>query len=270
MFLCKKVLFISVLVIAIFNNTVFAKNEQDFSNIMTSNELVIMTENWPPLNYVKNEQLEGPAVDIVKEIQRKLNEKSAILVLPWKRSYSYILERKNTILFSMVYSQKRKDKFKWVGPIAQKRYSLYSKKDFNHTILSLDDAQPFIIGVQRGGFSEEFLEEKGFIHLAKANYASQNIQKLIRSRFDLLFESHSTYLTSIKQSKIKENDFKEVFVVKKSLMYIAFNKETDDNIVLQWQNAYDELYENGTIKKIYQKYDAEGLYWQKDKAIKLN
>ena len=36
-----------------------------------SAELTILTENLPPLNFIKNGVLMGPAVDIVKEIQKK-------------------------------------------------------------------------------------------------------------------------------------------------------------------------------------------------------
>ena len=99
-------------------------------NIQSSDNLVIMTEDWPPLNYVENEELTGPAVDIVREIQRKVNNTNKILVFPWKRAYAYTVEQKNKVLFSMVYSKKRDLLFKWVGPIAEKRYSLYANKSF--------------------------------------------------------------------------------------------------------------------------------------------
>ena len=35
-------------------------------------ELTILTENMPPLNYIENDVLVGPSVEIVKEIQRRL------------------------------------------------------------------------------------------------------------------------------------------------------------------------------------------------------
>ena len=37
-----------------------------------SAELLILTENLPPLNFIKEGTLMGPAVDIVKEIQRRV------------------------------------------------------------------------------------------------------------------------------------------------------------------------------------------------------
>ena len=37
-----------------------------------SQELTILTENLPPLNYVENGVLVGPSVEIVREIQRRV------------------------------------------------------------------------------------------------------------------------------------------------------------------------------------------------------
>lgn len=248
----KRFFFVSSTLIFILTNSSFAKDD-----------LAIMTENWPPLNYVKEDLLVGPSVDIVHAIQEKLNDKNEIVVLPWKRAYNYTLTKKNNILFSMARSEKRENLFKWIGPIAEKRYSFFAKKNFKFKINSLDDARKFTIGVQQGAHAEDFLARKGFKNLQKANTATQYIQMLAKNRFDLMLDSHSTVTKLIKELAMNKNDFKEVFVVKKTFLYIVFNKQTDDSIVLAWQKAYDELYAKGTIKEIYQKYDLEALYWQK-------
>lgn len=252
MFLLKRFFFISYTLIFVFTNSIFAKDD-----------LVIMTENWPPLNYVKENLLVGPSVDIVHAIQKKLKDKNKIVVLPWKRAYNYTLTEKNNMLFSIARSEKRENLFKWIGPIAEKRYSFFAKKNFKFKINSLDDAKKFTVGVQLGAHAEEFLKGKGFKNLQKINTGEQYIQMLSKNRFDLILDSHSTVMEFIKKLGMDKNDFKEVFVVKKTLLHMVFNKQTDDSIVLAWQKAYDELYEKGTIKEIYQKYDLEGLYWQK-------
>ena len=233
------------------------------TNVLANNDLTIMTENWPPLNYVENNVLKGPAVDIVKAIQKKIKNENKILVFPWKRAYTYALEQRNKVLFSMVHSKKRDLLFKWVGPIAEKRYSLYAKKGFTGKIKTLEDAKKFSIGVQREGFTEQYLESRGFTNLQKANNATQNARKLLRDRFELMFDSYSTFSKTVKQYEMNKNDFVEVLRVQRKLMYIAFNKYTPDETISLWQDAYNELYENGDIKAIFKKYDSEALYWNK-------
>ncbi len=233
------------------------------TNISANNDLTIMTENWPPLNYVENNVLKGPAVDIVRAIQKKIKNENKILVFPWKRAYTYALEQRNKVLFSMVHSTKRDLLFKWVGPIAEKRYSLYAKKGFTGKIETLEDAKKFSIGVQREGFTEQYLETRGFTNLQKANNATQNARKLLRERFELMFDSYSTFSKTIKQYEMNKGDFIEVLQVQRSLMYIAFNKYTPDETITLWQNAYNDLYESGEIEAIFKKYDAHALYWNK-------
>jgi len=232
-------------------------------NVFANNDLTIMTEDWPPLNYVEEGVLKGPAVDIVRAIQKKVNNKNKILVFPWKRAYSYTIEQKNKVLFSMVHSKKRDMLFKWVGPIAEKRYSLYAKKGFTGRVETLEDAKKYSIGVQREGFTEQYLETKGFTNLQKANNATQNARKLLRGRFELMFDSYSTFSKTVKQYKMNKNDFVEVLRVQRSLMYIAFNKYTPDETITLWQNAYNDLYESGEIESIFKKYDSQALYWNK-------
>jgi len=57
-----------------------------------SAELTILTENLPPLNYVKDGVLMGSSVEIVQEIQRRIGSKEPIQVFPWARAYRLVLE----------------------------------------------------------------------------------------------------------------------------------------------------------------------------------
>jgi polar amino acid transport system substrate-binding protein len=47
-----------------------------------SAELTILTENLPPLNYLREGKLVGPSVDIVREIQRRVESNEVIEVFP--------------------------------------------------------------------------------------------------------------------------------------------------------------------------------------------
>lgn len=53
-----------------------------------STELTILTENLPPLNYLKDGKLIGPSVEILKEIQKRVGSHAEIQVYPWAQSLS--------------------------------------------------------------------------------------------------------------------------------------------------------------------------------------
>ena len=94
--------------------------------------LTILTEDYPPLNYVENKELKGPSVDIVRAIQEKLGRADKIAdkisVYPWARAYRFLETRKNTALFSTARTSSRENQFKWVGPIAEKKIGMYAKR----------------------------------------------------------------------------------------------------------------------------------------------
>ncbi|NIQ88108.1 MAG: transporter substrate-binding domain-containing protein, partial [Deltaproteobacteria bacterium] len=106
-----------------------------------SAELIILTENLPPLNYVEDGVLVGPSVDTVKEIQRRVGSQEEIKVYPWARAYQMALEEENVVLFGMTHTEVRHDQFKWIGPLATKRDILVAKKGSGITINSLEDAK---------------------------------------------------------------------------------------------------------------------------------
>ena len=111
------------------------------SQPVLSAELTILTENLPPLNYVDNGTLVGPSVEIVREIQKRVGSQEQIQVYPWARAYKMALEKENVILFGMTYTDVRKNKFKWVGPLATKRDILVAKKGSGIKIKDLEDAK---------------------------------------------------------------------------------------------------------------------------------
>lgn len=160
----------------------------------------------------------------------------------------------------MTRTDTREDMFKWVGPIAEKRFSIYAKKDSPIVINDINDAGKYKIGVQRGGATEEHAVALGFKNLEYATKSVQNLMRLTNGKTDLWYESASTQLQAVKERGIDPDQIKEIFVAKKSMMYIAFNKETPDDIIAKWQKAYDELYASGEVETIFAKYEQQGLY----------
>jgi len=131
-----------------------------------SKQLTILTENLPPLNYLRNGVLVGPSVEIVKEIQRRVGSHEEIRVYPWARAYKMALEDENVVLFGTTYTKVRHDKFKWIGPLATKRDILVAKKGSGITINSLDDAKKVKrIGTLRDDTRERLLKRHGFTNL---------------------------------------------------------------------------------------------------------
>ena len=214
-------------------------------------ELTILTENLPPLNYVDNGVLVGPSVETVAAIQKKVGSLEPIQVYPWSRAYKMALEEKNVILFGMTYTKVRHDKFKWVGPLATKRDILVVKKGSGIMIRTIEDAKKVKqIGTLRDDTRGRLLESYGFTNLEPVSDEQLNAKKLALGRIDLWAYKIPGLRTVCDLAGVDYTQFEEVYHLREIDLMIAFSKKTSDAIVKKWQDAFDELIADGTILQI--------------------
>ncbi|MCP4344339.1 MAG: ABC transporter substrate-binding protein [Desulfobacterales bacterium] len=217
--------------------------------------LRLITEDYPALNYIEDGQLKGPSVDIVKEIQKKLDITTKIKVYPWARGYMMLEKEDNVALFSTARTVKRENLFKWVGPLSQSKFAFFAKKGSGIKLSNLNDAKKYKIGVQRGGVNEQFLKNEGFTHVQNVTNPVQNFHKLMMGRFDLWFAGFTAVRTICKKKNVSPGEIEALYVANSVKAYIAFSKSTSEEVIKSWQNAYDELYKDGTIHRIFSKYN---------------
>jgi polar amino acid transport system substrate-binding protein len=219
-------------------------------------ELTVLTENLPPLNYVDDGVLVGPSVETVKEIQRRIGSNEQIQVYPWARAYKMALENENVILFGMTYTKVRKDKFKWVGPLATKRDILVAEKDSGIKISSLEDAKNVkCIGTLRDDTRERLLKSNGFTNLEPVSDEQLNAKKLALGRIDLWAYKIPGLRTVCDLAGVDYSQFEEVYHLREIELMIAFSMKTSDAIVRKWRNAFNEMLADGTIMEIRKKWN---------------
>ena len=216
-----------------------------------SAELMILTENLPPLNFIKDDVLMGPAVDIVKEIQRRVGSHEQIRVYPWARAYKMALEDANIVIFGMARTEVRNDKFHWVGPIAEKRDILAANKNSGLKINSLEDAKKVDhIGTLRDDAKEIYLQGHGFTNLVSTHDDQNNVKKLLLGRIDLWATKIPGLKTICHLAGVDCHEIVEVFDLRKSEIYIAISKKTPEITVQSWIDSFNDMLEDGTILKI--------------------
>jgi len=220
--------------------------------------LRILTEDLPPLNYVRDGALLGPSVEMVMEIQRRIGSTEEIKVYPWARAYQIALEEENVVLFGVSHTPPRESKFKWVGPLATKRDILVARKGSKLAINSLEDAkQVGRIGVLRDDTKEEFLEAHGFTNLEPVSDERKNAQKLVLGRIDLWVFKKPGLKTVCDLAGVDYEAVEEVFHLRETKVDIAFSLRTPDPVVAQWRAAFAAMVADGTVEAIRRKWDVE-------------
>lgn len=220
----------------------------------------VMTEDFPPLNFLdERKELKGPSIEIVRNIMEAIGFKATIKEYPWARGYQMVQREANAVLFSMVRSPKREKLFKWVGPIAEKKAVLFAKKGSGIVINDINDAKKVkSIGVQMQYAYEQDLKEKGFKNIDSVGKENRNVRKLVHDRINLWYTDYYGGIEIAKNEKL-DDQIELVLTVKKTYLYIAFNKMTPDIMVQKWQNALDKLKKDGTVSKIFDKYNLSTL-----------
>ena len=81
-------------------------------------EIKIYTEISPPFQIVdSNGKLTGITTEVVRAVLKQINITTKINIVPWARAIYYGDNEPNTLLFSMIRTPERENKYVWIGSI---------------------------------------------------------------------------------------------------------------------------------------------------------
>jgi polar amino acid transport system substrate-binding protein len=221
--------------------------------------LQLVTENYPPITFTKDGKLTGFATEIVQEILKRLNLPDNIKMMAWDDAYNLALKEKNVVLFSTTRTEQREALFKWVGPIGSYHDVLYAKKSSGLVISNLEDAKKVgKIGVVDGWFSKEFLTGLDFKNLESTKLPVDNAKKLVEGKVDLCAFTDMTAPEILKEAGYSMDQVVPAYVIKTYEFYIAFSKDTSDDIVNDWRRIFEVMKTDGTFDKISAKWVSSG------------
>jgi polar amino acid transport system substrate-binding protein len=207
---------------------------------LASDDLVIMTQNYAPYNYTEDGKVTGFSGEIVRSICKKLNIPDNIIVYPWNRAYQMVQKDKNHVLFSMYRTDEREKLFKWVGPLIGVDQVFFAFKKHGIKINSLEEAKNAgTIVVQKNSNIQLFLEAQGFKNFY-ASASGYTLKMFIAGRGILWPASIISGRKYLMDAGVGD-EVEPVYKIKKDFIYIAFNPQTSDEIILKWQKALNEI-----------------------------
>jgi polar amino acid transport system substrate-binding protein len=221
----------------------------------------IYSEKAPPMNYVvRNEHNQyitsGSSGDIVQEIQKRIGDKNFVTNASWEDGYDVVQYLPNSALFTTARTAERENKFKWVGPIASLNAKFFTLADNNNVINSIEDAKQLgKIATPKGWYTYDYLLANSFDNVVSP---SDDVEEIFNMLIDGEADALLIYDTAIKWL-CEENDFdytkiKSHISVQSDKGYIAFSKATADSIVNKWQNALNEMKNDGGFEAIWNRY----------------
>ena len=242
--------FISAIVVIIVYTIAYMApaNASQPVNALDANDIVYLTEDNPPANFIQDGELRGMAVDLLKLIWAEIGiSPKEIQVLPWARAYQMLRTQPGTCLFSTSWTKSRNEveKFKWVGPIKRNNIVLVARKSLKIKLNSLDDARNYIIGTNIDDGAEKLLLEAGFSlnELDRVPHIRSNVKKLAMGRIDLYAKNTNSVFAEIGKQQLNPDDFEVVWVLSEKFHYYAFHKDTSQQLIDRFQGALNRLEE---------------------------
>ena len=225
-------------------------------------DITLLTENYPPFNFEKDGKVQGISIDLLVEMlsrTRSSKGRRDIEVVPWTKGYKAAQNKKNTMLFATTRFEARERLFKWVGPIISDEIAVIAKKSRNIRIDTPQDLNRYKIGAVRDDVAQLLLLQAGVppgsIYETVSGTGGENLGKMLAAgRFDLWAYSKTVAFWNLKESGFSVSEFDVVHVLKRSDLYFALHRETDDAIVAQLQKALDGIRSSGRLKEIIRNY----------------
>lgn len=222
-------------------------------------QLNLYTEHFPPYSYVKADTITGLNTELVRLSCEKAQLQCHFQLYPWLRAYETVIKDPQGALFSTSRNALREPLFKWVGPLAHSKASMYrlkSRPNVNPT--SLEDAKNYVIAVARGDVYELYLQSQGFEHgknLLGLAAKADAVGLFLQGKVDLLIGSElilPTWLAQYDRTVDAVEPVIDLSVV--GANYLALNPAVPDAVVQKLQLALDQLYASGEYQLLAERY----------------
>jgi polar amino acid transport system substrate-binding protein len=225
-------------------------------------DLVFITEDYPPFNFERGGKRQGIAVDLLTEmlvLSGARKTRADIKVWPWARAYDTALTERNTVLFSTIRTEAREQQFKWVGPIMPSRIVLVAKKMRGIRLAGIGDINRagYKIGVVREDIGGLLLANMGVgkERMVQANSGVSLARMLQSDRIDIWAYGAWVIMWNLKELGFAPDEYEEVFTLTESNQYyFALHKETDDRLVARLQAALDQVQVSPRFGEIVARY----------------
>ncbi|WP_293764279.1 transporter substrate-binding domain-containing protein [uncultured Aquitalea sp.] len=222
---------------------------------LTASALSIYTEDWPPVSFERGGAADGLAVDVVRAIQARIKDRTAVEVVPWARGYQSLLTTPDVMLFTVGRSEAREKLMTLLGPVAISQTLLLCRKGEAAALQALGAGiLQRAVGAYRGSIFADAASSAGFVELDLAPTPQVAAQKLLSGRYDLWVDG-GLVVSSILRDIHQSDDAVETVKVLDSLeLYLAFSRGTSAAEIRRWRDGFAAIRADGTFRRLYAKW----------------
>tara|TARA_R110001599_G_scaffold99246_11_gene254461 strand:- start:2750 stop:3502 length:753 start_codon:yes stop_codon:yes gene_type:complete len=227
--------------------------------IARAEQYQVVTEEWAPYNYQKNNQLTGMTTEIVQAIMALTGDDFKVVLLPSMRATRALNDRPKTIMYSLFRTAERAPLYKWVGPITEESIHPYQLASAAQPVDSLEQLlRAPRITTRHAGLVPDLLHSLGFNNLDRSATKSQQLYRmLLAGRTDIIIgDTAAGVAHHSQQLDIAPGTLRQIPIeIYRSSLYIAFSLDCDDELVAAWAQALEQLRQSGELARIQRRYE---------------
>ena len=214
--------------------------------------LRVVTEDTA-YSYLQDGQVSGTASQVVEAtLQRAGLTDYHVALYPWARAYDMALSEPGVLIYLIARTPEREALFRWVGEIMRIEYHFYklrSRDDIQ--VPDLEAAKAYRIGVLREDVRHQYLQAKGFHKIVVAAQNSENFRRLLNGQVDLVPMPEQDIVVLCNEAGIDPASVERVFTPDAATqLYMAYSRQTDDDVVLRTQAAFEQLRAEGVVTEL--------------------
>jgi polar amino acid transport system substrate-binding protein len=196
-------------------------------------------------------KMEGPAAVLVEKVLNTADVEFSTKVLPWARAYKEAQQVKNTLIYSIVRTPNRENKFYWLGEISRPQYYLYALKSSGFLKAPNSDAfTEYKIGTILNSASYQSLKTNGFTNVLSIRQVTKVFNMLTKNKVDFITVDKQKFQSICASYSLKCADIVPISPIKmpqSSSLYFALSKNSDPALVSSITEAYNKLLLSGDI-----------------------
>ncbi len=229
-----------------------------FNNHSQAQDVTVVTEDIAPYQFINDQgQLDGYCFEVIDALLSHVKQSPKINVMTWARAYDIALRHPNTLIFSIARTKEREQKFHWIGKLLEEHLYVWGmKKNFSEPIDNIKQLSQYNVATTRSSYAEPFLRKNNFHNLHLSTKEDQILYMLYNQRVDLIVGTKSAVKARVNKLHLDFDAMTPVLRIPEldSSLNVAMSKNSDQQTIALFQQAFKEITDNGVIAKIKEKW----------------
>ena len=217
-------------------------------------EVRLIVDDIGPFSFRDGERIRGVSYDLLREMAARVGHSGTITPVPLARELE-MAKRERDVIGTLVRNREREASYTWIVKLFDEQLVIVTMADGTVDASTIEKARPLRVGVIRGGPSEAFAADAGFLRVDPAASAENNANKLVAGRVDAWLTSWGVASHAMQRIGIAPARLRRSAVVQRIPMYLTGAVNLDRAEAERWRGALASMKLDGSYQRILRSYN---------------